>query len=138
MKNSYAILLRSIFRRLINGWWDLLYTLKWVIVFIGGQNHVYTIWGLQLVSIFFHLFFHLFFTCFFNFFWASVMRWLDFSLITPPNLFVHWTSWSNVGGNKKVRKRLGIIWHATIWSIWQVRNHIIFRNEVKFVTVVFD
>jgi len=53
---------------------------------------------------------HLFLDCHFTEkVWASVMRWLDFSLITPPNLFVHWASWSNVGGNKKVRKGLGII-----------------------------
>jgi len=26
-----------------------------------------------------------------------------------------------------------MIWHATIWAIWQARNHIIFRNEVKYV-----
>jgi len=61
------------------------------------------------------------------------LKWLDFSFITPPNLFVHWACWSNEGRNKRIRKGLWIIWHATIWVIWQARNHIIFRNEVKYV-----
>jgi len=61
------------------------------------------------------------------------MRWLDFSFITPPNLFVYWECWSNKGRDKKIRKGLWIIWHATIWAIWQARNHMIFRNEVKHV-----
>lgn len=26
-----------------------------------------------------------------------------------------------------------MIWHATIWVLWQVRNHIISRNDVKYV-----
>jgi len=82
---------------------------------------------------------HLFLHCDFTVkVWASVMRWLDFSLITPLNFFVHWASWSNEGRNKKIRKGLWIIWHATIWSIWQARNHIIFWNEVKYVDVLLS
>jgi len=73
---------------------------------------------------------HLFLYCdFTEKVWDSVMRWLVFSFITPPYLFVYWASWSNIGGNKKIR----IIWHATIWSIWQARNHIIFWIEMKYV-----
>jgi hypothetical protein len=65
--------------------------------------------------------------------WERVMRWLDFSFIMPPNLFVHWACWSNEGRSKRIRKGLWIIWHATIWAIWQARNHMIFRNEDKHV-----
>jgi len=38
---------------------------------------------------------HLFLDCnVSNYVWGKVMRWLDFSFITPPNLFVHWECWS--------------------------------------------
>jgi len=77
-----------------------------------------------------HLFLHCSFTASV---WVNVMRWLDFTFITPANLFVYWECWSNEGGRKKIRKGLWIIWHATIWVIWQARNHIIFRNETKQV-----
>ena len=74
---------------------------------------------------------HLFLHCnFSNMVWD---RWLDFSFITPPNLFVHWACWSIEGSNKRIRKGLSIIWHATIWVIWQARNFKIFRNDVKHV-----
>jgi len=37
---------------------------------------------------------HLFLDChFIENVWVSVMRWLDFSLITPVNFFVHRASW---------------------------------------------
>jgi len=61
---------------------------------------------------------HLFLHCIFaEKVWESVMKWLDFSFITPPNLFVHWACWCNEGRNKKIRKGYAMIWHATIWVI---------------------
>lgn len=53
---------------------------------------------------------HLFLHCYFaNMVWARVMCWLDFSFITPPNLFVHWACWSIEGSNKRIGKGLLII-----------------------------
>jgi hypothetical protein len=80
-----------------------------------------------------HLFLHCIFT---TKVWASVMRWLDFSFITPPNLFVHWACWSNERRNKRIRKGMLIIWHATMWAIWNARNHMIFCNEVSYVDAI--
>ena len=31
--------------------------------------------------------------------------------------------------DKKARKGLWLIWHATLWVIWQARNNRIFKNE---------
>lgn len=70
-----------------------------------------------------HLFLHCNFTMVV---WSRVMNWLDFSFITPMNLFVHWACWSTEGRNKRIHKGLWIIWHATILAIWQARNHLIF------------
>jgi len=70
-----------------------------------------------------HLFLHCNFTMVV---WSRVMNWLDFSFITPLNLFFHWACWSNEGRNKRIHKGLWIIWHATILAIWQARNHLIF------------
>lgn len=36
-----------------------------------------------------------------------------------------------LGGRcKRIRRGLMIIWHASIWGIWKVRNGIIFNDEV--------
>jgi len=63
--------------------------------------------------------------------WCKLMRWLDILFIIPHNFFVHWECWYGEDRNKKVREGLGLIWHATIWSLWKVRNDFIF-NEVGF------
>ena len=52
---------------------------------------------------------HLFLHCDFSAsVWANVMSWLDFSFITPTNLFVHWECWSNEGGGRKFARVYGL------------------------------
>jgi len=63
--------------------------------------------------------------------WSLVMRWLDFSFITPPNLFVYLEWWSGEASNEKLWKGYWIIWHETIWLIWNARNSHIFNDTVK-------
>jgi len=62
-----------------------------------------------------HLFLH----------WESIMRWVETSFISPPNLFINWDCWM-------------IIWHATIWGIWRVRNNVIFKEEVLDVELIVE
>jgi len=62
--------------------------------------------------------------------WRGVMIWIEFNLITPPNLFIHIISWSSAMGTKKLRKGAQIIWYAVIWMIWKMRNDIIFNSKV--------
>lgn len=62
--------------------------------------------------------------------WEAVMRWLEISFITPPNLFIHWECWKASDRRNRIRRGLLIIWHATIWGIWRARNNIIFNAEV--------
>jgi len=70
--------------------------------------------------------------------WAIVMRWLEFSFNTPPNLFMHWECWSKEGTNKRFQRGLWIIWHATIQVIWQSRNNVIFQNEVIDLEAIME
>jgi hypothetical protein len=65
--------------------------------------------------------------------WYNVMTWIGFNFITPQNMFVHFECWSSEGNNNKFLKGLWLIWHATIWVIWNVRNKRIFSNEIQGV-----
>lgn len=58
--------------------------------------------------------------------WAMVASWLDFSFITPPNLFVHFLCWSDEALILKVRGGFWLIWHVTIWVLWKAGNDRIF------------
>jgi len=62
--------------------------------------------------------------------WEWLMRWLNGSFITPPNLFNHWECWSDLAVNKRVRKGYYLIWHASVWLLWKARNDKIFNNVV--------
>jgi len=58
--------------------------------------------------------------------WVEAMKWLGFTFINLPNMFVHWECWNLEGKNEKIRSGFWLIWHATIWVIWQSRNEIFF------------
>jgi len=58
-----------------------------------------------------------------------VMSWLQFSFITTHNLFVHFECWANEAKSKKLTLGFRLIWNASIWSIWNMRNEIIFKND---------
>lgn len=70
--------------------------------------------------------------------WAGILRWLGFVYHTPPDLFVHWKWWNELSGNKKIRKGYRIIWHAAIWTIWRVRNDLIFNNSTCGIEEVVE
>ena len=63
--------------------------------------------------------------------WWKVMRWWNFSFVTPLNLFVHWAVWNGVETRKKLKKVLRLVWHATVWVLWTARNNRIFNHEVR-------
>jgi hypothetical protein len=57
------------------------------------------------------------------------MNWVEFNFITPPNVMIHSRCWAREGRNKKLNKGASIIWHADIWTIWNMRNDRIFNNK---------
>jgi hypothetical protein len=60
--------------------------------------------------------------------WRGVMNWMQFNLITPPNLTIHILNWSSPLNTKRLRKGAWLIWHAVIWIILKMRNDRIFNN----------
>lgn len=61
------------------------------------------------------------------------MRWLEFTFVTPLNLFIHLECWSGEVVNEKIRQGFWLIWQATILVIWNVLNNRIFNNTVNGV-----
>jgi len=77
---------------------------------------------------------HLFLHCdFISKVWSEVMRWLNFYVITPPNLLIHSLVWSREVRSKKLRRGAWLIWHAVVWVVWKARNNHIFNNIVPDV-----
>jgi hypothetical protein len=70
--------------------------------------------------------------------WREVMRWLDFTFITPPNLFIHAICWTRGVGTKKLRKAGWLIWHAVVWGVWKARNDRIFNDKSVEVVELVD
>jgi len=61
--------------------------------------------------------------------WSKIITWLEVNIIVPGNLFAHWRCWDGFVRNRKESKRgVRLIWQTTIWSIWNVRNNVIFNN----------
>jgi hypothetical protein len=76
--------------------------------------------------------FHLFLHCQVVFeLWSKVLGWLEMNFITPQNLFLHFECWDGEVKHKKLRKGCRLIWHATLWVIWNSRNNKFFNNITK-------
>jgi hypothetical protein len=63
--------------------------------------------------------------------WSNIMNWLGLQSVQPSDLCSSFESFGfsfNVG--KKRRKRLYLIWHVVIWSLWKARNACIFEEKV--------
>jgi hypothetical protein len=82
---------------------------------------------------------HLFLFCdFANRVWKAIFRWLGIVIVIPPNLFILFDCFLAAAGSKKVRKGFALIWHATVWSLWDSRNKIIFSNGAVIPEKVVD
>ncbi|KAK2454307.1 hypothetical protein QL285_001883 [Trifolium repens] len=82
---------------------------------------------------------HLFLYCDFAMVvWKAIFRWLGVVIIIPHNLFSLFDCFVAAAGPKKVRKGFALIWHATVWSLWNSRNNVIFDNGVTDPEKVVD
>jgi RNA polymerase subunit RPABC4/transcription elongation factor Spt4 len=72
---------------------------------------------------------HLFLFCDFAMqVWTEIFRWLGLVIIIPPNLSLLFDCLIMSARKKKVRSGYSLIWHATVWMIWNSRNNVIFSN----------
>lgn len=54
--------------------------------------------------------------------WLELLHRVGNMFIIPQNLFNHWACWNAGSSSKKIIRGLCLLWHATIWMIWKVRN----------------
>jgi hypothetical protein len=70
--------------------------------------------------------------------WYDIFRWLGVNIVIPPSIALLFEMFRGLGRNKKLRQGFTMIWHATIWSIWKVRNSVIFANGVLDLNALVD
>ncbi|GAU38905.1 hypothetical protein TSUD_119710 [Trifolium subterraneum] len=63
--------------------------------------------------------------------WYEIFKWLGVVLVMPPNLFYLLDCVNVVTSSKKARNGFLLIWNTAIWSIWRMRNNIIFNGITK-------
>lgn len=59
------------------------------------------------------------------------MGWLDITIVTLHNLFVHFKCWNGEERNNKIRKGWRLIQHNSLWAIWKSINVIIFNCSTR-------
>lgn len=69
--------------------------------------------------------------------WCKIYGWLGFDFIMPSTLTQHYVLHRGLFTGKKVKQARLIIWYTTVWSIWLLRNEVIFRNvSIDFVGLI--
>jgi hypothetical protein len=62
--------------------------------------------------------------------WYETIRWIDHSLVRPPNVKQSFSLLVGCGVGKMGKKGMMLIWHALLWTIWKTRNNRIFNNGI--------
>jgi hypothetical protein len=70
--------------------------------------------------------------------WYELFSWLGFSFILPPDLSIAFASMAGMGGSKRRKKALLLLWQVSIWVIWRTRNDRLFKNKEASVLGVVD
>ena len=70
-------------------------------------------------------------------FWCGI-RWLGWEFVTPLGLTQQFQAFTGLGGGKRVRLRLLLVWHDVVWTIWTSRNDLIFSSIVLREELVVD
>ena len=66
---------------------------------------------------------HLFVTCpSTSLVWYQVSRWLGWEFVIPLGVAQLFQIFTSLGGGKRVRLGLILVWHAVIWTIWTYRT----------------
>jgi hypothetical protein len=83
---------------------------------------------------------HLLFTCgTFCSLWSSVRRWICFSSMDPQTPSDHLIQLVDASGGGRARRSfLQLIWHVSVWIMWNERNHRLFNNSAKTLSQLLD
>jgi hypothetical protein len=69
--------------------------------------------------------------------WYAVFSWLGVASILPPDLSTGFAVMADMGGSKRRKSALLLLWQVTIWVIWRFRNDRLFNNkDVSAIEVV--
>lgn len=73
---------------------------------------------------------HLLFSCGSSWliWWSACYSWLGLETALPNEAKPHLLQHVSLSKSKEQKKALGIVWLAIVWSIWQMRNKLIFRG----------
>jgi hypothetical protein len=70
--------------------------------------------------------------------WKGIFRWLGLVIIIPPNISLLFEVLMASARSKKLRSGFCLIWHTTVWLLWNSRNNIIFSNGESSLEEVCD
>jgi hypothetical protein len=62
--------------------------------------------------------------------WNGIFQWLGVVIIFQPNPCSLFNRLNREASNKKVRKRLRLIWHTTLWLLCKPSNNFVFNNKI--------
>jgi hypothetical protein len=82
---------------------------------------------------------HLFITCnLISSVWFKLLWWLGIQFVSPYGIsrFLH--AFLGPGLVRKNKLLWLLIWHATVWFIWDSRNNLIFTTGTVFVDSLVD
>ncbi|KAK7269299.1 hypothetical protein RIF29_22022 [Crotalaria pallida] len=72
---------------------------------------------------------HLFLECEFSQrIWHGCYKWLGISCVLPTSCKDHFVQHCSMWNYKKCRKIWRLLWGTTVWSLWLLRNEIVFSN----------
>lgn len=80
---------------------------------------------------------HLFFSCKFScHVWCKVYQWLDVSVVLHNKCVAHYTQHRSLLRGRRLKRFKFLFWHAVTWSLWLMRNSIIFFASIANFTAL--
>jgi hypothetical protein len=70
--------------------------------------------------------------------WGEIFNWLGLQIIIPPSIPSLFEVIRGSTRNTKIRKGFLMIWHATLWAIWKVRNNAILSSGTFLPQEIVD
>ncbi|CAJ2677955.1 unnamed protein product [Trifolium pratense] len=82
---------------------------------------------------------HLFFNCsFVKGVWETIYRWLGQSLPTGLEGWNHFLSFGSLVKSRKGNRIRHLIWLATTWCLWKLRNNVVFNGDLPDASKLVD